>query len=153
MRKLMLLAVAVVACAKQEAPATDTAAAAPAPPPAPAAMTPADVAGIWTGTTKREGSDSAVAVTFGSSSDSTGWITFAGSKDTTKFTSRFDADSSIHMSEPYKDPSMGKNAPNVVFRSVGHKKDGKLVGTATIMLASKPDSVIARATWEASKAP
>ena len=153
MRKLFILAVAVVACSKQEAPATDTAAAAPAPPPAPVAMTAADLAGTWTGTTKREGSDSVTAVTFGSSSDSTGWITFAGSKDTTKFTTKFDADSSMSMSGPYKDPSMGKNPPMVMFRSGAHKKDGKLVGTATIVLASKPDSVIGRATWEGSKVP
>jgi hypothetical protein len=153
MRKLFILAVAVVACSKQETPATDTAAAAPAPPPAPAAMTPADLAGTWTGTTKRDGSDSVTAVTFGSSSDSTGWIVFAGSKDTTKFTTKFDADSATSVSAAYKDPSMGKNPPMVMFRSVAHKKDGKLVGTAKIMLASKPDSVLGGATWEASKAP
>ena len=152
MRKLFILAVAVVACSKQEAPPADTTPAAAAPA-APAAMTPADLAGTWTGTTKRDGSDSVTAVTFGSSSDSTGWIVFAGSKDTTKFTTKFDADSSMSMSGPYKDPSMGKNAPMVMFRSVAHKKDGKLVGTAQIVLASKPDSVLGGATWEGSRAP
>jgi hypothetical protein len=32
-------------------------------------------------------------------------------------------------------------------------KEGKLVGTATLMLASKPDSVLGKSTWEATKAP
>lgn len=153
MRKLFILAVAVAACAKQDAPATDTAAAASAPPAAPAALKPADVAGTWTGTGKREGSDSSVAFTFMATSDSTGMIAFAGSKDTTTFTTKYDADSLISMSAAYKDPTSPKNAPEVMFRSVGRMKDGKLVGVATIVLASKPDSVLSKSTWEATKTP
>jgi hypothetical protein len=30
---------------------------------------------------------------------------------------------------------------------------GKMAGTATLMLASKPDSVVARVRWEATKSP
>ena len=153
MRKFLLLAVAVVACSKQEAPPADTAAAVPAPPPAPAALTAADVAGTWTGTGKREGSDSTDTFTFMSTSDSTGKIVFGGQKDTVKFTTKFDADSLISASGAYKDPTMPKNAPQVMFRSVAHKRDGKLVGVATIVLASKPDSVLGRSNWEATKAP
>ena len=151
MRKLFLLAVAVVACAKQEAPPADTAA--PPPPPPPAALTPADLAGTWTGTGKREGSDSTDAFTFTNTSDSTGKIVFAGQKDTVTFTTRYDADSAISTSSAYKDPTLPKNAPRVMFRSVARKKDGKLVGVASIRLASKPDSVLGTSNWEATKAP
>ena len=151
MRKFFFLAVAVVACAKQEAPPADTAA--PAAPPPPAALTPADLAGTWTGTSKQEGVDSARAIAFGSSSDSTGWLTFTGTKDTVKFTTKFDADSSTATSATYKDPTMGKNPPDVFFRSVARKQGDKLVGSATIRLASKPDSVLGSATWEGTKNP
>ena len=155
MRKVFLLAVLVAACAKKETPAADTAAAAvtPPPPPAPAAMTPADLRGTWNGTTKREGSDSATTFTVVSTSDSTGKFVAAGSKDSVSFTTKYDADSSITTSAPYTDPTMGKKAPKVIFRSIARLKDGKLVGTANVMLASKPDSVVARSTWEATKAP
>ena len=153
MRKLFILAVAVAACSKQEAPPADTTPAAPPPPPPPAALKPADIAGTWNGTGKREGSDSTDTFTVTSTSDSTGKITFARNKESTTFTTKFDADSAISMSAAYKDPAMPKNAPKVMFRSVAHLKDGKMVGTASIVLASKPDSVLARSNWEATKVP
>ena len=59
----------------------------------------------------------------------------------------------ISTSKPYKDPALPKNAPKVTFHSIGHMKDGKLVGVAHLMLASKPDSVVGQANWEATKAP
>ena len=151
MRKVLFLAVAVAACAKTETPAADTAAAA-APPP-PAALTAADMRGTWNGTTKREGTDSTATFTVVSTSDSTGKIVFGGSKDSVDFTTKFDADSSIVTSAAYNDPALPKQAPKVVFRSVGRLEGGKLVGTASVMLASKPDSVIGKSTWEATKAP
>jgi hypothetical protein len=153
MRKLFLLAAAVAACAKAETPAADTAAAAPPPPAAPAALTAADMRGTWHGTAKREGTDSTSTFTVVSTSDSTGKIVFGASKDSVNFTTKLDADSSIVMSAPYTDPTLPKKAPKVVFRSIGRLKDGKLVGTANLMLASKPDSVIGKSTWEATKAP
>ena len=151
MRKVLFLAVAVAACAKTETPAADTAAAA-APPP-PAALTAADMRGTWNGTTKREGTDSTATFTVVSTSDSTGKIVFGGSKDSVDFTTKVDADSSIVTSAAYNDPALPKQAPKVVFRSVGRLEGGKLVGTASVMLASKPDSVIGKSTWEATKAP
>lgn len=154
MRKSTLLALlVVVACAKEEAPAVDSAATA-AMQPAPAALTPADLAGTWNGTTKAEGTDSVVnRFTAMRTTDSTGAIILEGSKDTVAYTMRYDADSMIATSVAYTDPSMPKGSPPVTFRSVGRLKDGKLVGTSTLMLASKPDSVLARSTWEATKAP
>ena len=152
MRKMFFVALAVVACSKSETPATDTAAGAAAPA-APAALTAADLRGTWNGTSKREGSDSVVNFTVVSTSDSTGKVVFAGSKDSVNTTSRFDADSTIVTSAPYNDPSAPKGAPQVMFRSVGRLKDGKLVGTGAIMPAARPDTVIQRVTWEATRAP
>lgn len=152
MRKAFFLALAVAACSKAETPA-DTTAIAPPPPPAPVALTPAAVAGTWNGTSKREGTDSTVTFTVISTSDSTGKVVLAGLKDTVNTTTRFDADSMIVTSSAYKDPSAPRNAPPVTFRSIGRLKDGKLVGTANIMPAARPDTVIARVTWEATKAP
>ncbi|HUQ83783.1 MAG TPA: hypothetical protein VM076_21715 [Gemmatimonadaceae bacterium] len=154
MRKALLLAVAVVACSKAETPATDSAAATtPPPPPQPAALTAADVRGTWNGTSKREGSDSSRTFVVVSSTDSTGKIVYAGSKDSVSTSTTFSGDSMIVTSASHKDPTLPKAVGNVVFRAVGRMKDGKLVGTASVMPAAKPDSVIGRTTWEATKAP
>ena len=150
MRKVLLIAVAVVACSKAETPATDTAA--PAPPPAPAALSAADVSGTWKGTSKREGSDSILTFTI-INSDSAGKVVFPNVKDTVTTLMRFDSDSVIVMSSAYREPGSPKNAPQVTFRSVGRIKDGKLVGVAAISPAAKPDTVVTRVTWEATKAP
>ena len=152
MRKVLLLAVAIVACSKEDTPAVDTSAAAPAAV-APAALTAADVRGTWNGTGRREGSDSTTTFTVVSTSDSTGKLVFPNSKDSVSTMTRFDGDSMIVTSSAYKDPSSPKNAPPVVFRSIGRLKDGKLVGTAALMPAAKPDSVVARVNWEATRAP
>jgi hypothetical protein len=87
--------------------------------------------------------------------DSTGKFTFTtgGAKQPVDYAIKLDADSAIATSQPYTDPTLPKGTPKVVFRSVARMKDGKLVGTSNLMLASKPDSVIGKATWEATKAP
>ncbi|MDF2774321.1 MAG: hypothetical protein K0S86_3821 [Geminicoccaceae bacterium] len=151
MRKSLLLAAFVVAaCSKGETPAVDSVAT--ATPPAPVALTAADVAGSWTGTIREQGTDSVTSFTTTRTSDSTGMFIPAGSPDSIPYTVRYDADSMIVTSAAYPDPSL-KGSPEVMFRSVGRLKDGKLVGTGTTMLASKPDSVVSRSTWEATKAP
>ena len=154
MRKVLLLALLFVACAKKEQPAADTAAPAPPPPPPPPpALTAADVAGTWNGTSKREGDTTATAFTVKSTSDSTSTVTFTKTKVTVATSTKLDADSVIATSKAYKDPTLPKGTPNVMFRAVGRIKDGKMVGTTTIMLAAKPDSVLGKANWEATKAP
>jgi hypothetical protein len=153
MRKVFLLALLVAACAKKEPAPDTTTPAAPPPPPPPPALTAADVKGTWNGTSKREGDTTAVAWTVTSVTDSTSKITFAKTKQTVDFSTKFDADSMVAMSKPYNDPELPKGAPKVVFRSVGRLKDGKLVGNSTIMLAAKPDSVVGKGNWEATKAP
>lgn len=154
MRKSMLLAaLIVVACSKEEAPATDSAATAAPPPAAPAALTPADLAGTWTGTIKGDGDTTVTRFTVVSAGDSAGKFIAEGSKDSVAFTTRYDADSMIATSVAYKEPSMPKGSPQVMFKSVGRLRDGQLVGTSALVVASKPDSVLRRSTWEATRAP
>jgi hypothetical protein len=145
MKKAMLLAAFVVACGPAEEPATDTAAMAST-----AALSAADLAGTWNGTTMMEGTDSVVARwTVTSATGADGRVVFEGSTDTVMFTHSFDADSFVGMSTPYADPTMP--GTQVTTRAVGRLIAGKLVGTATTMLASNPDSVVSRSRWEATK--
>ncbi len=152
MRKAFFLAAVLVACAKVETPPSDTASAmAPAPP---RNLTAADIAGSWNGTSMMAGSDSVTSkwvVT--STSDSTGTLTYEGSKTPIAFTSVMDADSTIATSVPFVQPGGKANAPKVMFRSVGRMQDGKLVGTSELMLAAKHDSIVAKRTFVATKAP
>lgn len=98
-----------------------------------------------------EGSDSVVARwTVTSATGTEGRVVFEGSTDTVMFTHSFDADSFVGMSTPYADPTMA-GTPQVTTRAVGRLIAGRLVGTATTMLASNPDSVVSRTRWEATK--
>jgi hypothetical protein len=152
MRKTLLLALVLFGCSKAETPPPDTASATKAPPP-PANLTAAALAGTWKGTTMPETGDSVVnRWTVVSINDSTQKWVLDGSKDSVSFSRKFDADSMIATSMPYTNPQAPKG-PKVVFHSVGRMKDGKLVGTATVTLATKPDSVVQRTRWEASRAP
>lgn len=75
-----------------------------------------------------------------------------GSKDTVQVTHLIDGDSVVATSAPHVDAMMpGK--PTVTFRAVGRMVGGKLVGMSTTNLASKPDSVLARARFELTKQP
>lgn len=79
-------------------------------------------------------------------------VTFQGRPEAVTFTRTFDADSMIATSAPYANPADPK-APKLIFRSVARLKDGKLVGTSANMLADKPDSVVSRGRFTATKAP
>ncbi|HYW30500.1 MAG TPA: hypothetical protein VE869_03255 [Gemmatimonas sp.] len=158
-RRLSVVAAALlaVACGSKETPATDsaTAAAAAAPEAAAApAMTLASIGGTWNGQSMAETGDS-VTARFTAIGDGSGNGKFVseGSKDTVMFTITIDGDSSISISKPYKDATMPKGTPDVMWRSIGRMSGDKLVGTSAIMLAAKPDSVIGRGRWEATRAP
>jgi len=154
MRKVFLLALLVAACAKKEQPAADTSTPAPPPPPPPpAALTAADVKGTWKGTTKAEGDTTTHSFTITTVNDSTAKLTDTKTKRSVEYALKFDADSMIATSKPWTPPPSPKGAPKVIDHAVGHLKDGKLVGMATTVLASKPDSVLAKSNWEATKAP
>jgi hypothetical protein len=153
MRKVFLLALAVAACSPKDASTTDSAdASLPAPPAAPARLTAADVAGTWTGTTMAETTDSVTnRWTSIRDTDSTSKLVFENSKDTVMYSVVYDADSMVATSRPYASPTAPRT--QVIFRSVGRMKDGKLVGTAMTTLAAKPDSVVSRGRWEATRKP
>jgi len=154
MRKVLLLALLVVGCAKKEQPAADTSAPAPPPPPPPPpALTAADVKGTWKGTAKAEGDTTTHAFTVTTVNDSTAKLTDAKTKASVVYALKFDADSMIATSKPWNDPSLPKGSPKVIDRAVGRIKDGKLVGVGTVLLASKPDSVLGKSNWEATKSP
>ena len=108
---------------------------------------------MWNGTGKRDGSDSVTAFTVISVTDSTGKVAFPGRTDSVSTVVKFDGDSVITTSSPYQDPSAPKGSPDVVFRSIGRLKDGKLVGKAYLSPAAKRDTVVAVVNWEATKAP
>jgi hypothetical protein len=153
MRKLLVLAVALAACSKAETPATDTTAMAPAMA-APTALTAADVTGSWNVVGMGETGDSITGRwTTVNVDDTSGVLTPEGSTEKIPFKRMFDADSMIVTSTAaYSNPADAKG-PKLMFRSVGRLKDGKLVGTSATMLADKPDSVVQRGRWEATRAP
>ena len=152
-RSLLLLPL-VLACSKPDGePASDTAAAAASAPAALAALRAADVSGTWQGSTLAAQGDSVLSRwTSITTSDSTGKMVFAGMRDTIPFRATFDGDSMVAVSQPYTRPSTPRG-PKAVFRSVGRLRDGKLSGTSVTALADKPDSVLARSRWEATRAP
>jgi hypothetical protein len=156
MTKRLLLLALLCACAPKEEAKTDTAAAAPAMAPAPATpapLTAAAVAGGWNGTSMAEGSDSVtLRWTTTSTPDGGGQLVYEGGKDTVPYTRIFDADSMVATSSPFVRPG-DKTKTKVMFRSIGRLQGDKLVGTSATMLASKPDSVISRSHWEATKQP
>ncbi|HEV8366030.1 MAG TPA: hypothetical protein VGQ52_21110 [Gemmatimonadaceae bacterium] len=149
MKKVILLAAVLFACGKKEEPAADTAALAAGPPP----LTAADLAGTWNGTAMAENSDSVLfKFTVWSPTGTDSKTLIEGQKDTVAVTHMISGDSLVATSAPHVDPTMpGK--PTVVFRAVGRLMGGKLAGNATVMLASKPDSVLARNRFEMTKAP
>lgn len=120
-------------------------------PDGPTALTAAAVAGTWNGTSTTAGSDSAVTWTITMTSDSTGTFAMAGAPDL-PYSLVFDADSSIATSAAYVDPNIGTDM--IMWQSVGRlDSTGTFGGTFTTMLAAKHDSVVARGTWRATKAP
>ena len=152
MRKAFLLVFALVACAKNDAANTDSAAGTVAASETHTPLTASDVTGTWTGMTMAEGSDSVVnRWTSMRESDTAGKLVSDNATDTISYTVVYDADSMVITSKPFVTKADAKT--QVVFRSVGRLKDGKLFGTSTTTLAAKPDSVVARGRWEATKKP
>ena len=157
MRKVLMLVAALsfVACAKKEAAISDSAAAAAATPPAPPAVTAADLVGTWNGTSMAQNSDSVVGhwtcIQAPTGSDSK-CVDAAAPKDTVIYTYTLSADSVMWTSAAYKPPKPPKS-PQVIDHVVGRMSGGKWVGTSVTVLASKPDSVLMRTRWEATKTP
>ena len=152
---LVLVLAGVAACGSSEkAPAADTAKAAAAPGAlaAPMALTEAMMNGTWNGTNMMADKDSVVGHFTAMGSGGAGKLVEEGSKDTVKYTVVLAGDSMTATSEPYNSVGMPKGAPKVTFVSVGRMSGDKLVGTSTLHLASKPDSIVTKGRWEATKA-
>jgi len=148
MKRAMLLVAFVFACAPKEEAAVDSAATA-----GPAPLSAADVAGTWTGVTMPEGSDSVLNRWTITGDGTQGKMISENSPDTVSTTTTYDGDSLVATSTPYTDRNL-PGTPTVTFRSVGRLTGaGKMAGIATLMLASKPDSVLGRVRWEATKSP
>jgi hypothetical protein len=149
MRKDLLLLPLVLACAKSETAQTDSAALTPAPA---ATLTAEALAGTWHGVSMPEGSDSVLQrwTVIGPGAGEAKFVN-EGSTDTVTFTSTVDGDSLVATSLPHDNPQFP--GAKVMFRSVGRLQGDKLVGTSTLVLADKPDSVVNRGRWEATKAP
>ena len=161
MRKTFLLigAVAFVACAKKEAGVADSSAAAPAAAPAapaaPAALTATDLVGTWNGQSMAQGSDSVLArwtCVQPATGNESKCVDAAAPKDTSVYTYTISGDSVMFTSAAYTPPAPPKS-PKVIDHVVGRKAGDKWMGTAVTTLASKPDSVVMRTRWEATKTP
>ena len=50
-------------------------------------------------------------------------------------------------------PPASKNSPQVIDHVVGRKTGDKWMSTAVTTLTAKPDSVVMRTRWEATKSP
>ncbi|GLC24942.1 hypothetical protein [Roseisolibacter agri] len=157
---LAALTASVAACASGEkaadtAAAVDTTApaatAAPAPA-APAALTAADIAGEWAGTSYATPGDSVVARWhIRSVTDSTAVLTFDDTKKTVNYRTTLAGDSLVSVSEPYTPPGAPANAPKTTFHAVGRLTGDTLRGVTHVMLASKPDSMVAEHRWVATR--
>jgi hypothetical protein len=144
MRYLLLLLPLLAACAKAEKAQPETAAAA-----GPMALTDADVAGTWTGTSMPMGSDSVLAHWTQVCGSGTCKGTVEGMTDTVPATYTLMADSVMGQSAAYTDPAV----PGVRVMDMWtlHLQNGKVVGTGTLRLADNPDSVVMRYRFEGSR--
>jgi hypothetical protein len=160
MRKVFLLIAALpfIACAKKEAAVSDSAAAAAAAaaaPPAAPALTAADIVGTWTGTSMAQASDSVLGhwtCVQAAAGNVSRCVDAAAPKDTIAYTYTISGDSVMWTSAAYKPPQPPKS-PQVIDHVVGRTAGGKWSGTSVTVLASKPDSVLMRTRWEATKTP
>lgn len=152
MRRFMLLLPILFACSKAETPKADTtnAMAAAAAAPMAAALTEADVAGTWSGTSTYEAPDTGSVKWTQICAAGSCKGTIAGQKDTMMSTYTIAGDSSVGTGAPMMDPVLKKK---VTDHWVVHLKDGKAVGTGEQRLADKPDSVVHRYRFEGSRAP
>jgi len=150
---VFLAAVSLVACSKSESAKPDSAAAAAAAPPAaPAAVTAADMASTVSGKVMMQNSDSVIATfTCSPGSGPNTSVCVNATKDTVNYTYTLNgSDSVMFESAPYT-PKVPPKSPKLIQHVVGHLAGNQWTGTSTAVLAAKPDSVVQRARWTATK--
>jgi len=143
MRRVLILIPLVVACSRS--PQTQGGAAAAGA----MALTEADLAGTWTGTSMPEGSDSVVARWTQVCANGACTETLEGTPDTARSTYTLSGDSCMGRSAPYVSAAAG--GATVISAWVVRLRDGKAVGTGALTLADKPDSVLMRYHFEGSR--
>jgi hypothetical protein len=157
--RLLIAAVSLVACAKTETPKADsTPPAAAAAPAAPVAVTAADLVGTVNGQVMAENADSVLSkftCTTAATGNVSKCVNSAAPKDTTPYTYALSgADSVMWTSDPHTPPPPAPaKSPKVIDHVMGRIAGNKWTGTIVTVLASKPDSVMSRTRWEATKAP
>jgi hypothetical protein len=126
--------------------------------PAPPALTTADLAGSFTGTSMAATSDSVVGTwTSSVMIDSAGaaqgrFVSASNPKDTVSFTQRIEGDSVISESAPYTDAAMPKGSPQVHWKAIGRGMGSEWSGTVDIMPVGK-DTVITHLRWKSTRTP
>ena len=147
MRRYLLVLPFLIACSKAETPAADSAAAAMPP-----ALTEADVAGTWTGTSTPEAPDTGtVNFTVTCGGGSCHLVAAPAPNDTVHSTYVLAADSSVGTSTPYKDAQRG--GAMVVDHWVARVTGNQVTGHGWTTLADKPDSVVSRNRFTGTKNP
>lgn len=135
------------------APAAVASAAAPGATPTGRALTAADVAGEWAGTSYAEVGDSVTGRWhIRTRTDSTAVFTFDDTKRTIDYKTTISGDSLVAVSEPYTPPGAPANAPKLTFHAIGRLYGDTLRGVTHIMSAAKPDSLISTSRWVATRA-
>jgi hypothetical protein len=152
--RLLIAAISLVACSKSESAKPDSTPAMAATPAAPAAVTAADMAAPVSGKVMPLNSDSVLftfACATAATPNTTKCVGSNAPKDTVTYTYTLSgADSVMFESAPFT-PSTPPKSPKLVNHVVGHLAGNKWTGTATSVLAAKPDSVIQRTRWEGTK--
>jgi hypothetical protein len=143
MRRALILIPLVVACSRSQQTQGNAAAAGPM------ALTEADIAGTWTGTSMPEGSDSVVVRWTQVCANGACTGTIEGTADTIRSTYTLSGDSAVGKSAPYASADAG--GAKAVDSWTVRLRDGKAVGTGALTLADKPDSVLMRYHFEGSR--
>jgi hypothetical protein len=112
-------------------------------------MTEADVVGTWTGESKMAGSDSVVAHWTNVCGGGSCTATTQENTDTVRATYTMDADSSHGVSAPYVASNMG--GARVVQHWIARASGNAVTGNSWVVLADKPDSVLARTTFTGTR--
>jgi hypothetical protein len=142
MRRMLLLVPLLFACSRSDQAQNNAAAGT-------MALTEAEIAGTWMGTSMPEGSDSVVARWTQVCANGACTGTIEGTTDTLRSTYTLSGDSSVGRSAPYVSTAVG--GVRAIDSWTVHLRDGKAVGTGMIVLADKPDSVLMRYHFEGSR--
>jgi hypothetical protein len=143
----LAVSVLAAACGGREQATDDVTAAAASV--APMAMTEADISGTWQGTSTMEGSDSVIAHWTQVCGNGSCAGTAQEAPDTVRSTYTIEADSAHGVSEAYADPTTG--GMRVVDHWVGRASAGSVSGYGWMVMADKPDSVVARYRFQGTR--